>query len=442
MIFDKNLIGVDLMLNVRQTKMTLTDSKVQNVLHAALNQEIFSYFESADGKIQWLGIGSTSRFYPDSSSDRFAQVKDWYDSLKKRFTQKTDLSKIAIFGGFSFDDRYDPSGVYGEWSAGVFILPRVIFKIHDNDIFISEIKQHSFDDESIENTIDEIIDLAQKQKNLHSYSIQDLDPDWPQQVDQLASQIKHSQTLTKVVLGRFKKGAIKGQLDPVLVLKALRALNKTTYHFILKIREQVFISSTPERLFKIEGEQFQTAAVAGTIQRGNDQLSDNKFALELFKDKKNRQEHQIVVNEIYQRIKQFADDISKQDQPMILKNQTVQHLYTPMSAKLNQKVNLFDIIKIMHPTPALGGSPKDEAVKLIESLEVQSRGLFGSPIGYITFDSDCEMIVGIRSMYLNGQNFLMFAGAGIMPDSVGRSEFQETELKFQPMIKLLKYLED
>lgn len=438
-LFVRKTYGVDQMLYVRQLKEKPSQTRIDQLINVALQQEIFAYFESNDTKTKWIGVGSTSRIYPDKSNDRIQEVDDWYQKLKKQFPSKIDLNDIAILGGFSFDQR-SGHGMWGPWSSGIFILPRIIIKITDQKIIITEIKAHQFSEQSLADTLDEMVLMAHNKQDLTDFSIEDLDENWDQQVDDLAMTIRKSNILKKVVLGRYKQGKIDGGFDPVAAISALRKFDQTTYHFIIKIKDQTFISATPERLFMLNGNDFSTAAVAGTIGRGQNELADNKLALQLFNDAKNRSEHQIVVQEITQRMKNFTSDMSFDKTPMIIKNLTVQHLYTPITAKIDDQTNVFQLLKYMHPTPALGGLPTNEAIKIIQEMEARARVLFGAPIGYITFSGDSEMIVGIRSMYLRLDQFLMFAGAGIMPDSVGTEEFKETELKFKPMIKLLEYL--
>ncbi|WP_125767807.1 isochorismate synthase [Companilactobacillus furfuricola] len=429
------------MLNVRQIKTSFNDERIEALLKVALKQEIFSFFESSDRTTTWVGIGCTDKINPSEQGNRFKQVDSWFKQIKQKLPQKTDLSVVSIMGGFSFDQTVDDD-LFGDWSNGFFFLPRLVFKITGHQVAITEIKKHRFTEVSLEETIEQLIDLSTEKISWTKVKLTDLDTDWSKKVDQVAKKIKVSQTLQKVVLGRFKQGEITGDIDPSLALKALRSLNKTTYHFMLKYHDQMFISATPERLFKVEEKQFSTAAIAGTIKRGATNSEDNHLALELFGDKKNRREHQIVVQQITDQLKSLTDNLQNEKEPMILKNQTVQHLFTPIKGTLKQTVDICSLIEKMHPTPALGGMPKNEAMQIIARTESRSRGLFGAPIGYLSFDGDSEMIVGIRSLYLNQSQILMFAGAGIMPDSIGKAEQTETELKFQPMIKLLNYLED
>ncbi|WP_048702892.1 isochorismate synthase [Companilactobacillus ginsenosidimutans] len=430
------------MLNVRQVHGNWNSSRIQQIVDAALEQEIFSYFESSDRKTQWIGIGSTSRFYPEDTGNRFSSVEKWFDNVKSQLPTKIDRDAIAILGGFSFDKNVNHNTPWKKWSAGVFVLPRIIVKVTSKETTISEIKKHKFSNDTIEDVLNKVIEMSHSSAELKNFQTEDLDKDWNEQVDKLVDSINESKSLKKVVLGRFKQGEFDGNINAVETLKALRALNKTTYHFMLKIKEQLFISATPERLFLLDGKRFSTAAIAGTIGRGDSEQEDNTLALKLYKDDKNRQEHQIVVNEISSRVKGFSTDVDMNETPMILKNQTVQHLYTPIQANVSDNADAFVLVEKMHPTPALGGMPSKETMSIIRNLESQPRVLFGAPIGYITFEGNAEMIVGIRSMYVHFDQFLMFAGAGIMPDSVGESEVKETELKFQPMIRLLQYLEE
>ncbi|MQS88415.1 isochorismate synthase [Companilactobacillus mishanensis] len=429
------------MLNVRQIRVNWSKDKLQKLIDAAVNQEIFSFFESSDEQTKWIGIGSTSRINPDSVQNSFDVVRDWFLNIQKQLPKKTDLNSIAVIGGFSFYQFSEKSKFWQNWSGGVFVLPRIIIKISNDKVVISEIREHGFSGDKLEDALDKIMRFDGSSSTLRSFTKRNDSPDWAKTVDELAGKISQDEILKKVVLGRFSEGILDGQIDSNKLLKGLQALNRNTYHFILKIKDQMFVSATPERLFKLEDEDFSTAAVAGTIKRGDSQLSDDKLSLELYKDEKNRAEHSIVATEILSKIKSFSDDIESSKVPMILKNQTVQHLYTPINAKINTDKNVFDLIKIMHPTPALGGFPTKQALELITQLETRKRVMFGAPIGYITLSGNAELIVGIRSMYINKNNFLLFAGAGIMPDSVGSSEFAETELKLQPMLKLLQYLE-
>ncbi|MDT3993910.1 chorismate-binding protein, partial [Mammaliicoccus fleurettii] len=99
--------------------------------------------------------------------------------------------------------------------------------------------------------------------------------------------------------------------------------------------------------------------------------------------------------------------------------------------------NVLEIVNQLHPTPALGGFPKVEAIKFIEHEEFGTRGFYGAPLGYIDLDNNGEFVVSIRSMLVRGNAATLYSGCGIVKDSNAISEFEETDLKFKPMLKAL-----
>lgn len=105
------------------------------------------------------------------------------------------------------------------------------------------------------------------------------------------------------------------------------------------------------------------------------------------------------------------------------------HLYTEIKANLNDK-SYIGLIDRLHPTPALGGYPKEEALDFIENKEFGTRGLYGAPVGYIDVYDDCEFIVAIRSMLIKEQQATLYAGCGIVKNSDPDSEVAETAVKF------------
>ncbi|MFR8086597.1 MAG: chorismate-binding protein, partial [Leuconostoc gelidum] len=155
---------------------------------------------------------------------------------------------------------------------------------------------------------------------------------------------------------------------------------------------------------------------------------------------KNQQEHRYVVNNIYQKLQNMTTNLYLPSQPILLQNRQLQHLYTPISANLIKEYTVLDVVNALHPTPALGGVPQEEALHYIKVHERLPRGLFAAPIGYYTSNNSGEFVVGIRSMYINqvAHTATLFAGAGIVSDSNATQEYQETNLKLEPMRQLLK----
>src|SRR5699024_10102249 len=123
--------------------------------------------------------------------------------------------------------------------------------------------------------------------------------------------------------------------------------------------------------------------LAGTAPRGKTRKDDEKLADELLHDEKNLEEHAYVVQMIKDSIEQYCEDIDIPEEPVIYPLRNLQHLYTPVKANLKNGHSVFDIVKKLHPTPALGGLPRDKALQFIRNEEYLDRGWYGAPIGWL-----------------------------------------------------------
>src|SRR5690606_11878427 len=123
--------------------------------------------------------------------------------------------------------------------------------------------------------------------------------------------------------------------------------------------------------------------------------------------------------------------------PKLMKIRDIQHLYTPVEGELKQGANLIDLVRDLHPTPALGGEPRQEALSLIRQYETMNRGYYAATVGWIDAKGDGEFAVAIRSALLDKKEAYLYAGGGIVEDSTPQSEYDETWVKFRPMLRAL-----
>jgi len=222
---------------------------------------------------------------------------------------------------------------------------------------------------------------------------------------------------------------------PYILKKALQG-EHNSYLFVLESQDSVFFSQTPEQLMEVNNGVLSTKAVAGTIKRTHQDEIDNANIKAFLNDDKNLNEHRFVVESILNDIEIYVDDITYNETPQILTNDHLYHLITKINADL-KKNSYIGLLDNLHPTPALGGYPKDEAISYIEEKEFGTRGLYGAPVGYIDMYDNCEFIVAIRSMLIKHNQATLFAGCGIVSDSDADSEVEETAVKFNPMMKAL-----
>lgn len=384
---------------------TLRDSDRQQLYRALDVFNIAAYFATADGKKELFGFGAQ---------------------------QETDVpEKLAgdiIFGGYAFDDQVIENS---KLMNGIWFVPTIFVEIKQDKIYFESHSVNAFD-----NWI-----MQFKQATTKNMISRDLigEIDWTTRTQKLIDVLATDEKLKKVVFGRQQQYALS---EAVLISNLVQALSsqKNTYHVILKYQTELFISATPERLVKVSAGKLRTAAVAGTIRRGDTLIEDRLLGEMLLNSHKNQQEHQYVVNSIDQKLQGLTTNLQLPVHPILLQNKQVQHLYTPIVGDLIATYTVLDVVRKLHPTPALGGAPQEQALQYIKTHEKSPRGLFAAPIGYYTAHNSGEFVVGIRSMYVNQATHMatLFAGAGIVQDSNAAQEFKETDLKFEPMRQLLK----
>ena len=169
----------------------------------------------------------------------------------------------------------------------------------------------------------------------------------------------------KVVIARSVKLNFADEVPAVTALHHISNEQQESYHFGLQKDGQLFFGATPERLIEISNGRAYSACVAGSIKRGKSAAEDRELGEELLEDRKNREEHQYVVNMISRVFKTFCTDIKIPKVPKLMKIRDIQHLFTPVEGKIEQGTDIFSLVQALHPTPALGGVPTDIAMEMI-----------------------------------------------------------------------------
>jgi len=238
----------------------------------------------------------------------------------------------------------------------------------------------------------------------------------------------------KIVLARAKDLLAERPFHPLQVLNGLRQRYPDCFAFSLANgRGQSLIGASPERLLRVREGQLLTEALAGSAPRGSTASEDAAMAGALLRNTKDLAEHDLVLESILERLKPLGLDVHRPDRPAIRRLANVQHLHTPVGAGLVPGVRLLDVVSRLHPTPAVGGSPRDKAAVRIRELETFPRGLYAGALGWINSSGEGEFFVGLRSALVDGPTARLYAGAGIVAGSVPALEKRETELKFRAM---------
>jgi isochorismate synthase len=243
--------------------------------------------------------------------------------------------------------------------------------------------------------------------------------------------------VNKVVLARELTVEAPSAHDPAALLGALRGLFPSCFCFCFGTAEAAFVGASPELLIRRSGPVAATVALAGTSPRSADPAVDDHLGEAMLRSPKVRDEHGIVARRIERTLRPHSVWVHAEGEPFVIKVGNLQHLATPIRAQLAESKGAIELAGHLHPTPAIGGEPREPALELISDLEGIDRGWYTGPVGWMDAAEDGEFCVGLRSALLRDREAHLFAGCGIVADSDPAAELQESELKFEALLPLL-----
>ncbi len=228
--------------------------------------------------------------------------------------------------------------------------------------------------------------------------------------------------LRKLVLAVRQQLLLEAPLDPLQLLAHLRQRQPGSCRFLWQLADgAALLGASPERLLTVRQGQLRSDALAGTAPIGP--------AAELLPSSgKDRHEHELVVEAITEVLRGAGLDPRRPRHPRLARHGQLVHLHTPITAALAGQQPLA-LAAALHPTPAVAGLPRREAMAALRSLEPFERGHYAAPIGWIDSGGDAELRVAIRSGSLHGRRLVLTAGAGLVQGSVPERELQEVALK-------------
>ena len=248
--------------------------------------------------------------------------------------------------------------------------------------------------------------------------------------------------LSAIAAGRVEKVVLSRRLkvvadDPFSSKDLLVNLIDGTAHgtvLLYRYADVFFCGCTPELLVRKRGNRLESMCLAGTCPTSQDAGENKRLADGLMNDEKNRAEHDYVVRFICDVLGRTCYDVDVPAAPRIMPLTRIQHLMTPAAAKLLDGVGLLSMMRDLHPTPAVSGTPVGEAKMLIRQIEAYNRGFFAGACGYIDGAGDGEFSVALRTGVFDGEIGWAYAGCGIVVGSDAASEYDEIGLKLQTVL--------
>ncbi len=211
-------------------------------------------------------------------------------------------------------------------------------------------------------------------------------------------------------------------MDLLQLVRKLRVSQRGSCRFLWQKNEASSVfGASPERLISLHKGRLKIDALAGSTW-------DGPNAKDLLSSQKDRLEHELVVDAITEVIQQSGLVPRRNGPPRLARHGALAHLHTLICADILGHPPL-SLAGMLHPTPAVAGVPRTEAMNVLRHLEPFERGLYAAPLGWIDSDGDAELRVAIRSGSMEGNLLRITAGAGLIAGSIAEQELNEVELK-------------
>ena len=354
----------------------------------------------------------------------------------------TTTDPVRYFGGCNFDLSRPANGRWSIFGACRFVLPRFELRRYDDRTTLACHLLPQKDAEHRDEILAELESVAaseSKPLRLPALSNRTDLPDrenWETMIEQALTGIDNSK-LEKVVLARRTSLTFDQPLEPVSVLARLVAEAGDCFHYCLQPAKGIaMVGASPERLYFRYRRDIESDALAGTRARGVSSEEDNLLAEKLLGNEKELREHRYVLDELTRGLKPLCDSLQVDNQISIVKLAKVQHLSARLKGTLAASVTDADVLKSIHPTPAVGGYPRDLAMDRIRELEPFDRGWYAGPVGWIGSDA-AEFAVAIRCGLISDDKIDLYSGAGVIAGSVPKNEWKEIETKIANFVKAL-----
>lgn len=253
-----------------------------------------------------------------------------------------------------------------------------------------------------------------------------------------AHELFDSGSLDKIVLSRKKVFKYADPIDSLHMFEELYKANKNSSHFTLYNQtnpQDIFVSFSPEKLFSLKGNKLETLSLAGSLPRGETPELDEENYLLLKNTARLIHEQSTVTNEIKFLLEKVCDDVHVSDLK-IMKLPYIFHRQNDITGTLKSNVAPLDLVKLLHPTPAVGGYPRDQVGPYILKIEKTKREHYAAPFGILSKELS-EFAVGIRSAKIEDDKITVYGGAGIVTGSIAEDEWQETGTKMKPFLKVI-----
>ncbi|GMU92222.1 MAG: isochorismate synthase [Candidatus Hydrogenedentota bacterium] len=405
----------------------------------AQGQRSRGYWCGRDRDYELAGVGTADILTAETDCD--------YDALFERLHEGISSvhPHLRYYGGMRFSLRHAPSEKWKPFGAYRFVLPRFEVLSRGNHTYFA---CNAMLDSEASDLLPKLLEGLDAMPFPGSPGETDTPPAlsrtdvpnasvWDTEVGRALAAMREGK-FEKVVLARETRFEFPAPVDPVALLRRLSATARPCYRFCFQPKAgAAFVGVSPERLYKRQDRFIRSEAVAGTRPCTGDDARDAALGDELLRSEKDIREHRLVLDVIRDELAARCHASHADDSVTVLRTERCQHLYAQVEGILHHFNTDAELLAGLHPTPAVGGYPKEAALRWIADAEDFDRGWYSGPVGWVGCDS-AEFAVAIRSALVTDDRVSVYSGAGIIDGSEPRDEWGELEHKISQFVSLFE----
>ncbi|KHL13265.1 menaquinone-specific isochorismate synthase [Mumia flava] len=384
--------------------------------HLLPRQGALAWIRDGDGIVAW---GETARI-ETTGPNRFADASAWWRRMTGHAVVRDSVdvpgSGLVAFGSFAFGP-----------SSSALIVPSVVVGRRGDLAWVTTISDSAL----VTAPTLRVTDPPTPPRGAVFSDGSISGAGWESIVSDATAAIRAGE-LDKVVLARDLVADLAEPLDVRAPLHRLAGAypNCWTFHV------DGLFGATPEMLVRRERGLVMSRVLAGTIRRTGDDEHDLALAASLARSSKDLEEHEYAVRSVADALEPSCSSMNVPEAPFVLHLPNVMHLATDVAGVVDpdhEAASALDLAAALHPSAAVGGTPRAVALDLIDRLEPMDRGRYAGPVGWIDADGDGEWGIALRSAEYDGTRVRLFAGCGIVADSDPEAELAESQAKLVPI---------
>jgi menaquinone-specific isochorismate synthase len=376
--------------------------------------EQFMWVRGGEGLVGW-GVHASKTV---SGRDRFEDARKWWHQQLETFSISNSVhgsgTGPVLFTSFSFDRNQE----------SVLVIPKVIVGQKGSNSWITWIGS------------DAQPQLPERAASLapstFTFSDGTLSADeWKKRVTEVINRV-NTNGVDKVVLARDIVANSDSEIDARPILKKLSSEYPSTWVFSV----DGLLGATPELLLRLSRGMVTSRVLAGTIPKTGDDEKDLALAASLARSSKDLEEHEYAVRSVADALDPFCSSTNVPESPFVLHLANVMHLATDVTGALiesKQHIDAFSLLRNLHPSAAVCGTPRNLAFDVIDEIEGMDRGRYAGPVGWIDASGDGELGIALRCGQITDRKIRIFAGCGIVAASNPEKEVEESNAKMIPM---------